>query len=276
MSRSTEARIVGRTNTAATSGTVFQSHNRESNMSRREIETIGQQAKRRAVRTAIIGVLGAVLASFTATEARADGPETALALRAGTPGIGVDFDVALGDRFGARVGFSDFSISHTVTSSDASYDGKLKLSIPSALIDWYVFKGVFHLTAGVAVNGTKVDITGTPGPNGFTLNGNTYTSAEVSSVNGTVKVGNSAAPYVGFGWGNPTSPKHRVQFLFDVGAIYSGTPNVSLTAQCAAGAPTQVCSAVQADVLAEEQKISTNVSIIKWYPVVNLGFSIRL
>jgi hypothetical protein len=67
------------------------------------------------------------------------------------------------------------------------------------------------------------------------LNGNTYTSAELGSVTGTVKVGNSAAPYVGFGWGNPTSPTHRVQFLFDVGAIYSGTPSVTLTAQCAAG-----------------------------------------
>jgi hypothetical protein len=245
-------------------------------MSRCEFQTIGQPAKRSAARIATVGALGAVLASVMATEARADGPETALALRAGTPGIGVDFDVALGDRFGARLGYSDFSISHTVTSSDADYDGKLKLSIPSALIDWYVFKGVFHLTAGVAVNGTKVDITGTPGPNGFTLNGNTYTSAEVSSVNGTVKVGNSAAPYVGFGWGNPTSPKHRVQVLFDVGAIYSGTPNVSLTAQCAAGAAPSVCSSVQQDALIEEQKISSNVSIIKWYPIVNLGISVRL
>lgn len=253
-------------------------------MLRCDIHSIEQPARNLMVRAAFIGVAGAALASFMAAKAHADGtettagggPETALALRFGTPGIGVDFDVGLGDRFGARVGFSDFSISRTVNSSDASYDGKLKLSIPSALIDWYVFKGVFHLTAGVAVNGTKVDITGTPGPNGFTLNGNTYTSAEVTSVNGTVKVGNSAAPYVGFGWGNPTSPAHRVQVLFDVGAIYSGTPNVSLTAQCAAGAPAIVCSAVQADALAEEQKISTNVSIIKWYPVVNLGFSVRL
>jgi hypothetical protein len=253
-------------------------------MSKCEFHSIGQPARNFTVRAACIGVLGAALASLMAPNAHADGaeapagggPETALALRLGTPGIGVDFDLGLGDRFGARVGFSDFSISRTVNSSDASYDGKLKLSIPSALIDWYVFKGVFHLTAGVAVNGTKVDITGTPGPNGFTLNGNTYTGAEVSSVTGTVKVGNSAAPYVGFGWGNPTSPKHRVQVLFDVGAIYSGTPNVSLTAQCATGAPAMVCSAVQQDALAEEQKISTNVSIIKWYPVVNLGFSVRL
>jgi PAS domain-containing protein len=41
-------------------------------------------------------IMAAVLASFMAAKAHADGPETALALRAGTPGIGVDFDVGLG------------------------------------------------------------------------------------------------------------------------------------------------------------------------------------
>lgn len=245
-------------------------------MTRFEIAKTMQLARNRATRAGFFGLTGAVLASFLAAEAHADGPETALALRTGTPGIGVDFDIGLGDRFGARFGYSDFSISHTVTSSDATYSGKLKLSIPSALLDWYVFKGVFHLTAGVAFNATKVDINATPGPNGFTLNGNTYNSSELTSVSGTVKAGNTAAPYLGLGWGNPTSPNHRFQFLFDVGAIYSGSPNVALTAQCAAGAPSAVCAAIQADAAAEVQKISANVNIIKWYPVVNLGFSVRL
>jgi hypothetical protein len=49
-----------------------------------------------------------------------------------------------------------------------------------------------------------------------------------------------------------------------------------LTAQCAAGVPSTVCAAIQQDALAEEQKISANATIIKWYPIVNLGFSVRL
>jgi len=245
-------------------------------MLRCECKSIKQPMRNFTARAGGTSLMAAVLASCMAAQAHADAPETALALRAGTPGIGVDFDVGLGNQFGARIGYSNFSINRTVNTSDATYDGKLKLSIPSGLLDWYVFKGVFHLTAGVAINETKLNINGTPGPNGFTLNGNTYTGAELGSVTGVVKVGNAAAPYVGFGWGNPVSPKHRFQLLLDVGAIYSGTPSVSLTAQCAAGVPSVVCAAIQQDALAEQQKISTNVNIIKWYPVVNLGFSVRL
>ena len=245
-------------------------------MSRCKTKSRKQVMQNFAARGGCVSIMAAVLAGFMATKAHADGPETALALRAGTPGIGVDFDVGIGNQFGARIGYSNFSINHTVNSSDATYDGKLRLSIPSGLLDWYVFKGVFHLTAGVAVNATKLNIIGTPGPNGITLNGNTYTSAELGSVTGVVKAGNAAAPYVGFGWGNPVSPTHRFQVLFDVGAIYGGTPSVTLTGQCAAGVPSTVCAAIQQDALAEEQKISANATIIKWYPIVNLGFSVRL
>jgi hypothetical protein len=224
----------------------------------------------------LASLVTAAMISFIASLAHADAPETALALRAGTPGIGVDFDVGLGDHFGARLGYSNFSISRTVTSTDATYDGKLKLSIPSALLDWYVFQGVFHFTAGVAANGTKIDVTGVPSANGtFTVNGNTYSAAQLGSVSGTVKFGNSASPYLGLGWGNPVNPNHRFQVLFDIGAIYGGAPKVSLTANCVVPV-SAICTQAQNDVLAEEQKISTNASILKWYPIVNLGFSVRL
>jgi hypothetical protein len=242
-------------------------------------KAVGQRPQKPAARVSLMCVAAALIASAMFTNAHADAPAMAVALRAGTPGIGVDFDVGLGDRFGARIGYSNLSISHSVNTSDANYNGNLKLSIPSALADWYVFKGVFHLTAGLAANGTKLDLNATPGPNGFTLHNNTYSAAEVSSVNGTVKFGNSAAPYAGFGWGNPVSPNHRVHVLFDVGAIYGGAPKVSLNAQCVNSAANQalgVCTTLNSDVMAEEQRITNSVSFLKWFPVVNLGFSVRL
>lgn len=228
----------------------------------------------------VMKVLGAAatLALLGAPAARADDPPVALALRAGTPGIGLDLDVALGGWFGARVGYSYFSINHNVNSSSNNYDGKLTLSIPTGLIDWYVFKGGFHVTAGVAANGTKIDVTGKPNAQGnYTLNGNTYPAADVASLAGTAKFGHSAAPYIGIGWGNPTHGSDRWHFQFDIGAIYGGTPKVALNAVCAAAiSGTATCTQLQSDAVVEQNNLVGNVNELKWWPVINFGVAVRL
>lgn len=84
----------------------------------------------------------------------------------GAPGLGLDFDVGMSERFSARVGYSGYSISRPVNASDATYAGTLKLSMLSSLVDWYAFKGGFHLTAGIVGNGTKIDVTGRPAAGG--------------------------------------------------------------------------------------------------------------
>ena len=225
------------------------------------------------------GVALCVAIAGSVASAQAAGPEVALALRAGTPGIGGDLDVSLMDRWlNARVGYSAFDYNRDVNSSDATYHGKLKLSMGTGVLDWYVFGGGFHLTAGVVANQTKVDVTGVPSAGVITVNNTQYTSAQLGSVSGQMKFGHSTEPYVGLGWGNPVGTNHRVHFLFDLGAIYGGTPNVTLTAQCGPAAPqgSQLCNQAQADVLAEQQKLANNASLIKWYPIVNFGVAVRL
>ena len=169
--------------------------------------------------------------------ASAADPDFAVAVRAGTPGVGLDLDLGLSPSFGMRVGFAAFNVNHTVNTSDVDYEGRLKLSTVTGLLDWYVFQGGFHLTAGVAGNGTKLDVVGQPSQGSYTINGTTYTSSQLGSLTGQLKFGNSVSPYVGLGWGNPAGENGRVHFLFDVGAIYGGTPTVSLTATCGPAAP---------------------------------------
>jgi hypothetical protein len=204
-------------------------------------------------------------------------PEFAVALRAGTPGLGLDLDLGLSPMFGVRIGYSGFNINHSIDTDDVDYSGKLKLSMGTALLDWYPFEGVFHLTGGVAANDTKLDVVGQPSAGTYTINGNTYTRSQIGSLTGQLKFGNSVAPYVGFGWGNPTGANGHIHFLLDIGAIYGGTPSVSLTAQCGSAAPSgsPVCDQAQANVATEQQKLRNKADFLRWYPVLNLGVAVR-
>ena len=209
--------------------------------------------------------------------ASAAAPDLAVAVRAGTPGVGLDLDLGLSPSLGVRVGYAGFNINHNVNTSDVNYDGRLKLRTITGLLDWYVFQGGFHLTAGVAGNDTKLDVVGQPNQSTYTINGNTYSSSQLGSLTGQLKFGNSMSPYVGFGWGNPAGENGHIHFLLDVGAIYGGTPSVTLTAQCGSAAPpgSPACNQAQSDVATEEVKLRHKADILRWYPMVSLGIGVR-
>ncbi|HYM36269.1 MAG TPA: hypothetical protein VET48_12775 [Steroidobacteraceae bacterium] len=203
------------------------------------------------------------------------GAETGLGIRGGTFGIGVDFDVSLLDKLSLRLAYNGFNYNQTVDDTNVRYDGKLKISSFSSLLEWYPVGGGFRLSAGAIASTPKIDLTGTPTGGTFQIGNNTYTAAQVGSLNGTLKFGNSIAPYVGLGYGNVVSAKHRVSFLFDVGAVYGGTPDVSIVATCGAGVPPATCTQLQNDTAVEIQKLKNNASNVEWYPVVSLGLGIR-
>jgi hypothetical protein len=201
----------------------------------------------------------------------------ALAVRAGSGGVGLDYDIGLGRHFSARVGYSALSYDHNVSTSDADYAGTLKLSMVDGLLDWYVFGGGFHLTAGAVGGGTHLDVTGVPSGGGYTLNGHYYPVAEVGSLSGQLKFGSSVSPYVGLGWGRAVGAGQHLHLLVDIGAIHGGTPRVTLNALCGPAAPAggAACNALQADAEEERQSLASDVRLIQWYPILDLGLAYR-
>ena len=202
--------------------------------------------------------------------------DVAAAVRAGSFGYGADFDVGLTKSITLRLGYNTFSYNDTVDDTDVTYDGKLKIGAASAIFDWHVFSGGFRLSAGAVQKGPKIDVTGVPAANStYELNGTTYTAAQIGSLKGTIKIGDSVAPYVGIGWGNTVDKEDRVTFLLDIGAIHTGTVKADLTVTCNPSVPTVTCNQIRNDVNAEKADLEDQVSGYEWYPVITLGLAVR-
>jgi len=194
-----------------------------------------------------------------------------IGLRAGTTGLGGDIGWEVAPTLSARIGYSALSFKKNIDSNDVHYDGKVKLSNLSGLLDWGVL-GPMRLTGGVILNDNRYDVNGQPSNGTFTLNGNTYQASQVGSVNGTVKSGRAVAPYLGIGYGNVAGK--GVNFYFDLGVMFMGSPKATLNASCGSGLSASQCSQLQNDTAEESRRLEDKLNRYKYYPVANVGVTI--
>lgn len=142
--------------------------------------------------------------------------------------------------------------------------------------DWFPFHNGFRLSPGLVANGNELDLNGRPrAGQTFDIGGNTYTVDEVGSLNGNVDF-NSLAPYLGVGWGNPFGAGGNWSFSCDLGVVFQGSPNVTLTAT-----PTNAFDdpALRAEldrrVEAERRDLEDELDDFKYYPLVSIGITYR-
>jgi len=184
-----------------------------------------------------------------------------LGARIGTTGIGGDFGFDVLPTLGGRIGYSAGSFSWDVETTDVNYDAKMKLSNLNLLLDWSPL-GPFRISAGFIANDNKIDYNGTGNP-GTALAGATLT--------GTVKPEKSFAPYLGVGYGNVWTA--GLNFYFDLGIMFQGSPQVSLQVNCSASTTPAQCAAAQSQGEAERQRVQDKVDKYKYYPVANIGIT---
>ena len=203
-------------------------------------------------------VAGICAAAFSAQAA-------GVGARVGTTGVGGDIGFNVAPTLDARVGYSYFRYK-THYNSDINYDAKFQLSNLNGLLDWSPFPGAFRFTGGLIANQNKVDLHSTGGS--FTVNGHPYASGDVS---GTVKSGRSVAPYLGIGYGNVA--RAGVNFYFDLGIMFMGSPKASLSASCGSLNATQ-CAQLRSDLDEERAKIENDLKKYRYFPVANIGITI--
>jgi hypothetical protein len=200
--------------------------------------------------------------------------DAGLSLRAGTLGIGADVNVGLTEKLNLRVGYSLYEHEDTLEDTDIVYDAELSLSNATALLDYHVFGGGFRLTFGAVGASTEVDVVGSPTRGSYDIGDRTFLASEVGSLTGKIEMGNSVAPYLGFGWGNTVDKAGRITFLFDIGAVYTGSPEVDLNAVCGATTVSR-CNLLQQEVQIEEDELTEDATEFEWYPAIGLGLAIR-
>src|SRR5712692_709358 len=193
--------------------------------------------------------------------------DTSLGIRGGTLGAGVELSHAFGQRTGVRLNADGFNFSRTATQDNIQYDMKLKLLTASLLGDWYPFASNFRISAGAMFNRNKFTLKGQPTGGSYTINGRTYTAAEVGSLDATVDF-NKGAPYFGIGYGRPINS--GLSLILDLGVMFQGSPHSNITATCGTGPN---CAQLQSDAAAEQSRLDDSLHNFKYYPVVSLGLA---
>ena len=193
-----------------------------------------------------------------------------------TLGVGATVTKSITPHINAKVGINGLGISRDVTVSNVDYKANLNLFNVSTLVDYLPWKnGGFHLTGGLVFQDNNLEGTGKP-KNGVTINinGKDYNSKTVlTSLNAKVSFENSVAPYIGLGWGNAVKPGKRWGFSANLGAMFSGSPKVSLTPGFGKDATDAIKAEINSNIEAERKKQESDLNWLNIYPVFSLGIS---
>lgn len=217
--------------------------------------------------------------------ARKESGLVGVGLRLSTLGAGAEVGASLGKRLNLRGGFNLFQYHRGFQHDGISYKGQLHLRSGEAHLDWYPVGHTFHLSPGLLVyNGNGATATANvPGGSTFTLGGATYTSDPANPITGTGKLDFvKAAPTAMFGFGNLVPESRHLTYNFELGAVFQGSARTKLNlagGACDATGLNCVNAAsnptVEANVLAEQNKLNNKLSPFKYYPVVSFGFGYR-
>lgn len=196
----------------------------------------------------------------------ADSGGLAIAGKASTLGLGGELTTGITSNINARVGMNVLDLDLDEEIDDVEYDIGLDFSSFSALVDWYVFDGSFRITGGVVSMNHEICLEGTGSPGETVEIGDvTYTWADVGILSGSIEV-DDLVPYVGIGWGDPLNPNKRWGFYCDFGVVFTGSPDVDLTASRAGAIP-----GLPAELARERNDIKDELEPFEFYPVISLG-----
>jgi hypothetical protein len=226
-------------------------------------------------------------------------PFSRMAIGTGASPMGVRLQVAtnLNDHLNLRTYGSMFDYTLNFTTSGIDSTAKLSLASAGAALDLYPFHAGFRISPGALFyNQNRFNASANvAGGTSFTLNNQTFYSANTNSATGATPVTGNAllnlhtsrpAFTITTGWGNmiPREGSHW-SFPFEIGAAFIGDPalNVNLGGWvCADQAQTQCASlqstnpiavSAQSNLQTQVAKWNNDLSPLKTYPIISGGIA---
>lgn len=146
-----------------------------------------------------------------------------LGLRFGTAGIGLDYTYGINRYVDVRAGYHFGSFSDSVEEDGIDYDGELKISAATLMLDLKPFAGGFRVSAGIFTSPPEFELAA-DGQDDYEVGNGTYTGD--LRLDGGIDLG-STAPYLGLGWGGTTNGS-GFGVSFDLGVMFTSAPDVTL------------------------------------------------
>jgi hypothetical protein len=199
-------------------------------------------------------------------EARAQGG-LALGAKIGTLGPGLELTGYVTEYVNLRGGFNWIEFSWDGSADDIDYDMEVQFETIAALVDIHPYANNFRITAGVLWNNNEADLDGSI-DEPTEIGGTTYTPEQIGTLTGTARF-DDVAPYVGIGFGNPVMDDVDLSFSFDLGVMFQGAADVTLTSDGALANDPQF----QADLAEEEQDAQDVANDLQIYPVLAFGMA---
>lgn len=205
----------------------------------------------------------ALLALSLATTAAADS-NLGVGLKAGTTGIGLEATWRPLPYIDVRFGANSYEHDDDGARAGIDYDATLDLESYYATGNFRFPLSPFRVSAGLYSNGNELNMASVDSLT-YEVGGQTYTSAEVGTLRSKTSFG-STAPYLGFGY--DFSLFGKVGLNLDVGVLWQGSADVTLTADGAIADDPQFQAALEA----ERQELENDLKDYKAWPVATLGF----
>jgi len=204
--------------------------------------------------------------------------EVGIAGTAGTLGLGAELTIGGSSQIEGRLGIHGYEYSERREASDIEYDGEASLRTATAFLDWHPGGRGFRLTGGLVYNDTEVTGSSLPPASGvYDIGGVPVPVALVGTLDGKVEF-DPIVPYAGLGWGRAPGSGSGFGVTLDLGVIFQGEGEVTLTPIIPAGSPLNdpvARQALQILLDREAQELQEDIVDYDMYPVVSLGISYR-
>ena len=192
-----------------------------------------------------------------------------IAPRISTLGGGLEVAKGLTPWLGLRGGVNYFTYTYDSQESGNDYELELELKSFGLFVDLHPFKQAFRITGGFLINGNEI-------------NGNAKLAAgEKFDLDGTEYslAGNRAsmaltyetfAPYAGFGWDTTFGDDDRWGFTFDLGVVFSGSPDLAINASVDSNNQA-IINEFESKKKKEVDEVKEDLNDFELWPVISAG-----